>query len=304
MKNDKVMVSIICTSYNHGEFIAEAIESFLMQKTDFAFEILIHDDASTDHTAQIIREYEKKYPDLIKPIYQNENQYSQGVLVELINHERAKGKYIAVCEGDDYWTSPYKLQKQVDYMESHPECSMCVHAASKVSAKSHKVVAPIRPSKRDKVFSVAEVIEGGGGLFATNSIMYSKEKVLKMPSFYMNATVGDYPLVIYSALQGTIFYMDENMSAYRVEVNGSWTNTEVSNIENKIKHYDDIADMLDEINRYTNFRYHEVIERTKKRDRFFLLLKQHKFKEALKSDYKECYMHTGFLKKVIKKLIV
>ena len=304
MIKDKTLVSIICTSYNHEDFIAEAIDSFLMQKTEFEFEILIHDDASTDRTADIIREYEEKYPDLIKPIYQIENQHTKGVLVELINHDRAIGKYIAVCEGDDYWTSPYKLQKQVDYMEAHPECSMCVHAAQKVSAKSGKVVSNIRPSRRDRIFSVAEVIEGGGGLFATNSIMYSREKVHTMPEFYMNASIGDYPLVIFSALRGSIFYIDEYMSVYRIGVKGSWTNTEVPNIEKKIKHYEGIADLLDEINQYTNFQYHDAIERTKKRDRFYLLLKQFRFKEALKSDYKEFYMHSGFFKKIIKKISI
>ena len=92
---------------------------------------MIHDDASTDRTADIIREYEKKYPDLIKPMYQKENQYStKGVaVVEICNFKRAKGKYIAVCEGDDYWTDPKKLQKQVDYLERNPECSLVFHAA-------------------------------------------------------------------------------------------------------------------------------------------------------------------------------
>jgi len=97
-----------------------------MQKTGFDFEVLIHDDASTDGTSDIIREYEKKYPNIIKPIYQKENQYSKGVLISLTyQFPRAKGKYIALCEGDDYWTDPYKLQKQVDFMEANPEYSLC-----------------------------------------------------------------------------------------------------------------------------------------------------------------------------------
>lgn len=300
----EIMVSIECTSYNHEDFIAEALDSMLMQRTDFAYEILIHDDASTDRTAEIIRSYEQKYPEIIKPIYQTENQYSKDVLVELFNLERAKGKYMAVCEGDDYWTDPYKLQKQVDYMEAHPECSMCVHAAERVSAVTKKTVSSIRPSHKDKIYSVEEVIEGGGELFATNSILYSLEKIPEMPEYYLNATIGDYPLVICGALNGTLYYMDQNMAAYRVEVKGSWTNMQVSDVAKKQKHLQEVAAMLDEINAYTNFKYDHVISRTKKRDRFYVLLKQLKIKETLKRGYRQFYMKPEFFRRVFKRITI
>lgn len=124
----KPLVSICCLAYNHAPYIRQCIEGFLMQKTNFSFEVLIHDDASTDGTAGIIREYEKKYPEIIFPIYQTVNQFSQGVKISAAyNFSRAKGKYIAMCEGDDYWIDPYKLQKQVDYLENHPECIYSCH---------------------------------------------------------------------------------------------------------------------------------------------------------------------------------
>lgn len=120
------MVSICCITYNQEPYIRQCIEGFLMQKTTFPFEILIHDDASTDNTAHIIREYEHKYPDIIKPIYQTENQYSKRIdIIQTFQFPRSKGKYIAFCEGDDYWTNPYKLQKQVIFLESHQEYGMC-----------------------------------------------------------------------------------------------------------------------------------------------------------------------------------
>lgn len=121
------LVSICCQTYNHVSYIRECIEGFLLQQTTFPIEILIHDDASLDGTDDIIREYETNYPDLIFPIYQSENQYSKGVKVPSINYERSRGKYIAFCEGDDYWTDPLKLQKQVDFLESHSEYGMCSH---------------------------------------------------------------------------------------------------------------------------------------------------------------------------------
>lgn len=122
------LVSISCITYNHVEYIRQCLDSFLMQKCDFKFEILVHDDASTDGTSEIIREYQEKYPDIIKAIIQTENQYSKGVRVTSVyNFSRAKGKYIAMCEGDDYWIDSLKLQKQVDFLEKNQDYFACFH---------------------------------------------------------------------------------------------------------------------------------------------------------------------------------
>ena len=115
------VVSVCVITYNHGKYIRQCLYGILMQEVTFPYEILIHDDASPDNTAEIIRKYEAKYPEIIKPIYQTVNQYSQGIDVGKYNFERAVGKYIALCEGDDYWTDPKKLQIQVDFLEEHPE---------------------------------------------------------------------------------------------------------------------------------------------------------------------------------------
>lgn len=123
MANPKV--SIVCNFYNHANYAEKAILSFLEQKTNFEVEILLHDDCSDDETPSIIRKYEFEHPDKIKPIYQKENQGKKGVN-NWIEYQfpRAKGKYIALCDGDDYWTDPLKLQKQVDFLEEHPDCSI------------------------------------------------------------------------------------------------------------------------------------------------------------------------------------
>lgn len=119
---DEPLVSVACITYNHEKYIEDAIEGFLIQETNFPFEILIHDDASTDNTASIVREYAEKYPNIIKPIFQKENQYSKGFKINLkFNFPRAKGKYISLCEGDDYWTDPLKLQMQVTFLEKNPD---------------------------------------------------------------------------------------------------------------------------------------------------------------------------------------
>ena len=127
---NKPLVSICCLTYNHAPFVRKCLDGFLMQKTTFPIEILIHDDCSTDGTDIIIQEYTEKYPDIIKPLFETENKYSNGYRGKMditFNYSRAQGKYIASCEGDDYWTDPLKLQKQVDFMEANPEYSVTFH---------------------------------------------------------------------------------------------------------------------------------------------------------------------------------
>lgn len=133
-KSNMPIVSICCMAYNHAPFIRKCLDGFLMQEPptgvstdEHWYEILIHDDCSTDGTDDIIREYTEKFPNKIFPLYETENQYRKGKVIDAYNYDRAKGRYIAVCEGDDYWTDPYKLQKQVDWMDAHPDYSVCFH---------------------------------------------------------------------------------------------------------------------------------------------------------------------------------
>ena len=127
----KPLVAINCLVYNHEPYLRDCFEGFVMQQTNFPFVAIVHDDASMDGSAAIIREYEEKYPHIFKPIYETENQYSKRdgsldrIMDEAINATDAK--YVAMCEGDDYWTDPLKLQKQVDFLEANPEFSMCFH---------------------------------------------------------------------------------------------------------------------------------------------------------------------------------
>lgn len=123
--NANTVVSVFCTTYNHEKYISETIDGFLMQETTFPFEIIIRDDCSSDDTASIIRNIAGNYPNIIKPIYEKENQYSKGVKSMPVLLNKAVGKYIALCDGDDYWIDSLKLQKQVDFMDNNPEFSIC-----------------------------------------------------------------------------------------------------------------------------------------------------------------------------------
>jgi glycosyltransferase involved in cell wall biosynthesis len=255
----EIMVSICCITYNQEKYISETLEGFLMQKTDFEYEILIHDDASTDQTAAIIKQYETKYPGIIKSIYQKTNQYSKGVKIDLtFNFPRAKGKYIALCEGDDYWTDVNKLQLQVEFMEKHANCSLCTHMAEKIS-NDLKNIGYIRPNVGDREYKTDDVIRGGGSAFATNSMMFPTKLVKELPDFYVKAPVGDYPLAIFLSLYGNVQYIDLCMSAYRVLSIGSWSSKLEANPEKKRTHNKRIETMLYEIDEFANYAYTQEI---------------------------------------------
>ena len=130
---NEITVSILCIVYNHEPYVKQAFEGFLMQRCNFSYEILVNEDASTDKSAEIIREYEKKYPNLFRVTYQKENQYSKGEDVLAILYRQAKGKYLAICEGDDFWTDPYKLQKQIDFLEKKEDYYAVYHNVNVVN---------------------------------------------------------------------------------------------------------------------------------------------------------------------------
>src|SRR5690606_22666379 len=218
---DNIIVSICCITYNHEPYIRECLDGFMMQECDFAFEVLIHDDASTDSTQDIMREYQEKYPDIIKPIIQTENQYSKGIrtIQSTYNFSRAKGKYIALCEGDDYWTDPFKLQKQVDFLEANPDCSVCFHAARHQRADNPSNYHIHRPKNipLDNKFGIKDVILGGGGFMTTNSMIMKKEVIeTERPQWMNGVPVGDLPLSLFLGVKGEIGYIDEVMSVYRL----------------------------------------------------------------------------------------
>lgn len=225
------VVSICCITYNHEDYIGQAIESFLMQETSFPIEIIIHDDASTDTTANIVREYADRYPEIIKPIYQNENQYSQDIMrPDITTFLAAKGKYIAICEGDDYWTDPYKLEKQISEMERHPECTISFHPAMIVwddGVKDKEVIC--NHSKANRIFSIEEVIRGGGSSFIpTASIILSTKTIPRIISFFSsseNYPYGDYFIQILGSESGGALFLSDIMSVYRKNVTGSFSET-------------------------------------------------------------------------------
>jgi len=255
-----VLVSINCITFNHEKYIAKAIEGFLSQKVKFQYEILIHDDASTDKTAEIVREYEKKYPEIIKSIYQVENQYSKGIKASLINEKRASGKYIAICEGDDYWIDPHKLQKQVDYMEANPNCTLCFHNAEIINDNGINFNMRLISDKiKSRVFTAGEL--ANLGFIPTASKLYRRSAFENPPDWYRKSIVGDYPNQLIVASHGYAYYIDNVMSVYRSGSFGSSTDRfNKKTVEEKIKYVMGFIEILNNFNEFSNYRYSTHVE--------------------------------------------
>lgn len=211
-----LMVSIWCITYNHEPYIRQCLEGFVMQKTNFHFEAIVHDDASTDGTAAIVREYAEKYPDIIKPILETENQYSKhdGTLDRIMD-EKCTGKYIALCEGDDYWIDPLKLQKQVDAFEKDKTVS-CVHTAFKTIDKDGtEIPRPFYDScmKKSHSGNVLRTLINGNYVMTLTTMI--REDVLRS-CIYTNCPVKfDLALIYAAAMMGNFIYIPKITGCYR-----------------------------------------------------------------------------------------
>lgn len=252
----KPLVSVCCLAYNHENSIRQAIEGIVSQKTDFVFELLIHEDASTDNTAEIVKEYEQKYPHIIKPIYQTENQFFKCNIAQTYMQPKVQGKYIAICEGDDFWIDENKLQLQVDYMEKNPHCAMCFHAVEQLDSDGTKSV--YRPLKNSQVVPTGLIIKRGGMFCPSVSLMFRADIMTEWPEFRVAADVYDYPSQVLAAVKGESYYIDKIMGVYRFASEGSWTEQHKSVTD--FKHTNNETQWLELFNEYTNGKYQVEID--------------------------------------------
>lgn len=216
--------SIICSTYNHGAYIEECIKSFLMQKTSFPVEILIHDDASQDGTAEIVRKYQGEYPNLINATLQVANQYSKGFRPGAYLRSLARGEFIAFCEGDDFWTDPDKLEKQVSYLRRHPEVVLSFHDVICVDEKGTQVsdskIFSITGKKQPELLNDYELIVGS--LIPTVAAVFRNLPVVMGPKGRYVVS-GDTYLFAMLARYGSMHDMRECMAAHRGHAGGVWT---------------------------------------------------------------------------------
>lgn len=240
-----IMVSVSMITYNHEKFIAEAIEGVVMQKTDFPFELVIGEDCSTDQTRSICIAYQKKYPDIIRLRLPETNQ---GMMLNWINNiSNGKGKYIALCDGDDYWSDPYKLQKQFDFMEANPDYALCSHA-------THTLMCGVLDENVDiekDTLTTEDLIKKDWALL-TASLFFRKD-AHKTPDWYYTVKNGDYALQLIVSLSGKIKFLPEYMAVYRQHLGG---------MSSTLKPLNQTAWMiylLDEFNKYTHQKFRKII---------------------------------------------
>lgn len=260
MKND-VMVSVICTAYNHEKFIKDAIEGVLSQETDFRYELILHDDASTDRTPEIIKAYAKKHAKVIRTILQKENQFSRCHIYPEFLFPAVKGKYIAFCEGDDYWTDKHKLQKQVDFMESHTEYSMCMHNAVKLNYETGEEKLLDTFPEEGTYSQKEQILAGLGTDFpAFASLVFRTNLLEGIPDFFLASNVVDYPIRQYLASRGKVYYFKEPMSVYRTAT--PWSYMKMA-MENQLAYNNYILDMIyffENLNQYTDRKFSRILE--------------------------------------------
>jgi len=228
MSNYKL--TVLCTAYNHEPYIAEALESFVRQRTDFPFQVLVNDDCSTDGTAAIIRSYAQKYPDIIKPLIQEKNLFSKGLaaLYQEAFYCRLDSPYVAFCEADDCWCDDLKLQQQVDWLDTHPEYSACVHNTKLFYCDGSLPETPlISENMGDRDICFETIIQGMSKSFHTSSILARREHIIDPPDYYYTAADHgflDYAIALRLALEGRVRFIDKLMSVYRISSNpAAWS---------------------------------------------------------------------------------
>lgn len=239
MVSDNIMVSVIMITYNHERFIREAIDSILMQKTNFCFEILIGDDASTDGTGKIVSEYADRFPNKIHAVIRTENIGATKNAYDILC--RAKGKYLASCEGDDYWTDEYKLQKQVDVLEKNPQYVACVHPIGLVDVNGKRIFGP-KPFQisHKRVFSIHDfkgcILPGHGVSTVRRNFMlqsdFDREIIYKA-----NPNICDRTCVLLWLARGNYYRLNQKMANYRIIKNG--TNTTNVQYKHNIRRFAD-----------------------------------------------------------------
>jgi len=225
---NKPLVSVLMITYNHENFIREAIEGVLMQKTVFSIELIIGEDCSTDNTRKIVVEYAEKYPKVIRPLLSENNLGMMKNFIETM--QAASGKYIAICEGDDYWTDPLKLQKQVDFLEANEEYSMCFHKSKVLNQNTSGFIFEQPNINHNKTYTINDLFLGNP--IATASVIFKREFIKSIPDWFSKVPFGDYALylIILDRSKQNAIYLSDVMSVYRLHSGGVHGSAHFSNV--------------------------------------------------------------------------
>ena len=250
MKTDSPLVSICCITYNHQAYIKDALNGFKNQKTDFPVEIIISDDNSTDGTQAIIVSQISQYNDSI--LFLSHDQNLRAVRNFILTIQACNGKYIALCEGDDYWIDPYKLQKQVDFLEAHPNCTSCFHDVNYQYENGEIKPSPYKNSVEKDIYSIEDLLVKDVWT-KTCSCMFVNGLINQRLNLLDDLSIGDWPLFVLLAEKGDIGYIHEVMGVYRVHSDSLFSTIGLE------KQLLAILDSRIKVNRYLNFKYKNLL---------------------------------------------
>lgn len=280
----KPLVTFLCITYNQEDYIEQTIVGFLEQKTSFPYEILIHDDKSTDDTKNIIERYRIKYPNIIRCIYQEENKYSQGLSPIVIAGKECKADYVALCEGDDYWINENKIENQFKLMMSDESISMVVSPGKlerngKMLSNLHCYYGP-----ENKSITAQDILNVTGQFAPTASYLLKTEFLVKSRELFIKAPVGDLFIELYCAVYGKVVYFPEVGSVYRVSAKGSWSENMASNlINNQVKF---ISSMEKAIENSKGVQGFEFLDWSRKLAAMYYTLSIYYIKSKMFNDFK------------------
>lgn len=242
-------LSVLMITYNHEKYIAQALDSVLMQQTDFDFEIVLGEDCSTDNTRSIVLDYQRRYPDKIKVLLSENNMGMTRNFIQTFN--ACTGEYVALLEGDDYWLSPLKLQKQVNVLDKHYDLSICFHNTNWIDDNSN--IIRISNSKQKQMTDIYDIIDGW--FIMTASIVFRKKFLINLPEWFMHVGNGDYALQLLLADNGKIFYIDELMSNYRKHACGASSRFHKNKLQIALSY------LFYNFDKDTDYKYHEAISK-------------------------------------------
>ena len=252
---NKLLVSVCIITYNHEHFIRQCLESVINQNINFDYEIVIGEDKSKDNTLSICEEYSQRYPELIKIIKRDKNLGITGNWIDTFKN--SNGKYVAICEGDDYWIDPLKLQKQVDFLESNPEYSMSCHNAEIIYENSDK--KPIIFSKYSISYDISMQTIVEKWVIPTASMVFRREHVVNLPEWFNKIYSGDFSLALLLRHSGKIRFFNDIMSVYRIDFSGSSASATYG--KRGIFVFNQHISLLNYFNTYTTFKYAIIIEK-------------------------------------------
>lgn len=243
-------VSVVTLTYNHERYVAQTLESVLGQKCDFDFEYLVGDDASTDGTAAILAEHAARHPGRLEVVLRDENVGAQRNAQDLF--ARCTGQYLAILDGDDFWTSEEKLQTQVDFMDAHPDCALCFHRAVPVDEDGAVIEGPLPAGVAERT-TIDDLLEGN--YISSCTVMY-RWGLTPLPGWWNDTWIGDYPLHVLHAQHGWIGYIDRSMAAYRKNAGGLWTR------EHAVRRSEEFLKTLQRLDAEMGLAHHAKIQRT------------------------------------------